>query len=312
GAVTCGASLDLNDDGFADILAQPVGQPGSVIAVFTDGAGGLLSTATISTGLEVESESIAARGDVIGSRLRVLAFLSTTGGTRLTVVFSDGAGGFTAPVELPVDASAQLRSLKLYDVNGDLMPDLIAIRQLPGGDARLIVFTRISETEFAPGIESAITVRDTSSSTTLMDYAVGDFDADLLNDVAVIGDDRVRIYKGDGTGAYTLLSDVPLPAGVTASAIATPYGGAVVVGENLIVVARDSAAPDRKMVLLYQNTGFPGNASFAQPARLNYTVPAGAAGDSRLLIGHFAGEAFIEEAIVVDGETVTAFVDVVR
>ena len=103
-----------------------------------------------------------------------------------------------------------------------------------------------------------------------------------------------------------------LSGGVTASAIATPYGGAVVVGENLIVVARDSGSPDHKMVLLYQNTGSPGNASFAQPARLNYTVPAGATGDSRLLIGHFRGRGIHRGGDLSDGETVTAFVDVVR
>lgn len=101
-----------------------------------------------------------------------------------------------------------------------------------------------------------------------------------------------------------------MPAGVVASAIATPYG-AVAVGEDLIVVTRDADSPERKSLLLYENNGFGGTVSFAAPIRLNYSVP-GTTGDSRLVIDHFSGEGFIEDAVIVDGETLTLFVDVIR
>jgi len=327
GAVRSGTSADVNNDGKVDILAQPVGQAGNVTLVLMDGAGGIQSTTSFATGLDGEAEVIATGLDDVNSpaglslnsvkpnfgtppvRRRVLAFLSVTNGTSLTVRFFDPFGGFTPPVTLPVDPAVPLRSLTLYDVTGDHLVDLIAIKRTANGD-RVVVFPRISGTQFGAPIDSPIAVRAASTALTTMDYAIGDFDADSQDDLAVIGDDRVRIYRGDGSGVFTLLGELELPEGVVASAIATPYG-AVAVGEDLIVVTRDADSPERKSLLLYENNGFGGTVSFAAPIPLNYSVP-GTTGDSRLVIDHFAGEGFIEDAVIVDGETLTLFVDVVR
>jgi hypothetical protein len=310
GAVRAGASVDLNNDGLRDILAQPVGQPGSVTAVFTDGTGGIGSIISLPTGLGRESDAIAAAADLDEGQRRVLAFLAVTGGSTITVSFSDGAGGFTAPVELPITSATHLRSLKLVDVTGDLLVDLIAINQTSETGGSVLVFPRVSGTEFGAPVESPVTLRSDVAVTTTSDYVIGDFDGDLVRDLAVLDDGRVRVYRGNNAGSFSPLDDVVLPPGTIATAIATPYAGAIT-GEDLVVVVRDADSAEFKSVLMYENHGFGTFGGFAPPIRLNYVVE-GSTGDSILLVGHFGGESFIEDAAIIDGETVTAFLDVIR
>jgi hypothetical protein len=309
GAMSSGATLEYSYSTRQQIFAQLAGRPGSVTDVTFD-SGAMEAPRTIATALGVESEYTAAGVDTSGqfNNRPVLAFLKNgSGGTSLTVRFgNDSAAGYSDPVFLPVDSSAPLRSLKVVDVNRDGFQDLMVVKPGTGTAATLMVYLRTTPSTFGDAIETAVTVRTAFPAKGASDFAVDDLvEGPYYADIAVIGDDRVRVYKGDGTGAFVYVQQVVLPAGRLATGL-TLYDVSRDRRPDLVVTASDVNSPTSKFVLIYNNTG---SGSFLSPTIRSFTAPL-SSGDTRSAFGEWGGSFQSADMIVIDGETINIFFDV--
>lgn len=310
GSVNSGASLSLANSQ-KQIFAQLVGRPGSVVSVSFDG-GTMQAPKTVATGLGGESEFTAAGLDPQqqpdGSNRAVLAFLTNgSGSTSLTVRFGDdSAAGYSDPVSLPVDSAAPLRSLTLTDIDHDGLLDLLVLKPLTGTDANVIVYLRTSPTTFGSPIESPVTVRTTVPAKGAVDFVIGKFGGNFFQtDIAVLGDDRVRIYQGNGHGAFTSGQEIIVPAGKIATGI-TGFDVTKDGRSDVIVTAKDASTPGSRFALLYFNS-FGG--TFLSPVTKTYTAPI-SSGDTRVGITDLGGDFRSLDMVVVDGDVVRVFLDV--
>lgn len=310
GAMRSGASLQYGYYGTRQqIFAQLAGRPGSVADVTID-SGTMAAPRTVDTTLAVESEYTAAGIDAsypVNNR-PVVAFLKNgSGGTSLTVRFgNDSAAGYSDPVSLPVDSAAPLRSLQVVDVNRDGLQDLMVVKPVTGTDAKIVVYLRTTPSTFGDPIESSVTVRTAFPAKGASDFAVDDLvEGPYYADIAVIGDDRVRIYQGNGTGAFVYSQQVILPAGRIVTGM-TLYDVSRDRRPDLVVTASDVNSPASKFVLIYNQTG---SGSFLSPTIRSFTAPL-SSGDTRIAFGEWGGNFQSADMIVIDGETIKIFFDV--
>ena len=264
-------------------------------------------TTSIDSGLTVDAESIAAAADTVGPRLPVLAFLgTTTDGAVVNVRIGDGAGGFNPAVALPTETGEQLRTLKLHDVNRDGLVDLLAIRSVSPTESHLVVYPRVSASAFGAPVESPITMRSTPAAATTVDYAVAEFDATQSTTIAVLGDDRVRLYAGDANGAFLPSGDINLANGTVPLAIAgRSYhrGGSFFddVKGALVVTTIPTGEPTLRNAYVYLNKG----SGFDPAAVYGYRVPDDAVTDNaRVFIGGLDSSTNFE-VVAVDGRYLT-------
>lgn len=311
GAVLRSASMNAVND--RSIIAQTAGQPGTVTVVQFH-AGTMQAPSQIATGLSGDSEFIAAGNDGVGSGSHrpVLAFLKVTGGTMLTVRFGDNQGGFGAPIELPVDPAAGLRSPTLADVDGDGLVDLLIISQGSGTDGHLIVYPRVSATAFGSPIESPIVLRSTTPTRTTVDFSVGNLLADDCctprTEVAVLGDDRVRIYRGSA-GVFTFASEIMLPADSVPLGILAASQVTDSFYDSLIVNSASSLSAQSKSIIVYT----PGRDDGSVPPQ-TYKYSASPSADTRIVSGYFNDPSFVlhSDVMVIDGGTAITFWDIGR
>jgi len=328
GAVSSGANLDLNFGQQHQIFAQLAGRPGSATTVTFDN-GIMFAPTTLATGLTGESEYTAVGLDTasvssdlasgppksvkaglstnaVGSDRTVLAFLKNSGGTSLLVRFgNDSPEGFGDPLALPVDQSVPLRSLTVTDINNDGFVDVLVVKPDTGSGSKLVVYLRTSPSTFGSPVESPITVRATAPARGAVDFVLGSLTGDSNKDVAVLGDDRVRIYQGDGTGGFVFVREIIIPAG----RIATGLIAADISNDgrsDLIVSTRNTTTPTSKELRVYLNTA---SGVFLSPTINTYVAPINA-GDTRIGTGKWGGTFNRIDAVVVDGETVKIILDV--
>ena len=333
GAVNSGVNLEFNFNSNRAILAQLSGQPGFVNETgFTSGM--MQPSTSLATGLGGESDYIAAGLDVpqappsdsvagdgaarslslhtlfslSGSNPPVLALLKNGSGvTSLTVRFGDDSPeGFADPVVVPVESSVPLRNLALNDINHDGLLDLMVLKPISGTDAKLVVYLRTSASTFGDPIESPVTVR-TNVPAHGVDFVIGKFGGSFnQTDIAVFGDDRVRIYQGDGAGGFVSGQELLVPADKIATGI-TAFDLTRDGRSDVIVTVTDVGNPLSKRALLYLNT-FSG--TFQAPASVGYTAPT-SSGDTRVAVGQWAGGFNRFDLVIVDGDTVILLLDVV-
>ena len=213
---------------------------------------------------------------------------------------------YTAPVVVPLNASTPLRSMKLADVTGDGLVDILAIRQVAGSDARLVVIPRASATSFGAPIESPITTRSTNPDKAVSDFSIGVVSGDFITYIYVLGDDRVRLYESNGSGAYVPDGEIMLPrqipTGITDGDL--NYDSLT----DVVVTTQNTSAPDApdaKSVHVFMRTQ---EGNFEPPMTRTYTAPANS-GDTRIVLGQWDGS-YSADVVVVDGETVLYFRDV--
>lgn len=298
---------DFNDFGNSDVIAQLPGQPGTLTSVYFSFTG-MEPAVQLASGLTGESEFVAAGRDKYYPPQAFLAFLKVTGGTELTVRFSDGFGNdvFGPPVNLPVDPIANLRSPQLADVNGDGLVDLVLIKQLSGNSGRLVVYSRTSATTFGPPIESPIVLRNRTPVKQTMDYAVGNFVGDYTTgEIAVLGDSSVRVYQQDLNGIFVVIREYQLPMGNIPLGIASRE---IPSGDSLAVSVASSTSPQSRSMLLYLqgSTG-----ELQAPQIYHYTGPTELR-DARIILTYLNDPfCFLRaDVVVVDGSNVTSFMDV--
>jgi hypothetical protein len=268
---------------------------------------------SLETGLSVECDGIAANYDTTGQHLPVLAFLGTTSqGAELTVRTGNGGDGYNPPVVLPVEPDERLRTPKLHDINRDGLVDLLLIRQVSPNESHLVVYPRISATQFGPPVESPITVRSAPATASTVDYSIAEFDASHVTSVAILGDDRVRFYAGDANGAFSPSGELALPNGTIPLAVtATSYHrGEPLFADSLSSVVVSTAAagsPESRAVHVFLNRG-----NGFEPARVfGYLVPADTGTDStRVFVSSLNGFGTFE-AVAVDGHYLTVLYEVI-
>lgn len=307
GALSSGTNLSFNSGARQQILAQLSGRPASVMDLSFDN-GAMQAPRTVATGLQGESDFTAAGLDTNGlsNTPTVVAFLTSgSGATSLTVRFgNDSTEGFGDPLALPVDLSVPLRSLTLADINNDSLLDVIVVKPVTGNLAKLVVYLRTSASAFGSPIESSITVRTTTPARAAVDFVIGRFAGNFNQDIAVLGDDRVRIYTGNGTGALVSSGEAALPAGKIATGLTT-YDFWRDGRSDLIVTASDTITPTAKQLLVYRNVF---GDVFLSPIITPYVAPV-SAGDTRIGIGEWGGYYRNLDMVVVDGDTVKTLID---
>ena len=311
GAVASGGGLPNEFPTEKKVFVQLAGQPGALKAYKVD-ASNITNVGEIASGLTGESTSTTVGYDTF-NWAGVVAYVSTTEatGTVLGVSFGafdpddpDADPTFGNSITLPIEPTAKVRSLLLTDVNGDGLVDLLITKPGAGNAGKVVTYLRISATEFAAPVESTVTLRTGAETKGQVDFVTGTLVGDLQPDVAVLGDDRVRLYRGNATGAFVADGEISLPAGKTPTGVQFARLSDSSLG-GLLVTVRDAVAPTAKQLLAYIRTvnGF-------QPAVVfNYTA-AVSNGDTRVLVGHWGGDAQRLDVVVVDGEKVQLILDV--
>jgi hypothetical protein len=128
-------SADINGDGKPDLVFADLSASGNAIVLFQNAANpGTFVTLNLPTGNLTPSVAV---GDLNGDGLPdvVAADYDSNGNKgQVTIFFQNPAsrGTFLAPVTFP--AGAQPQAVRIMDVNGDGLPDLIVANRGPGSD----------------------------------------------------------------------------------------------------------------------------------------------------------------------------------
>lgn len=222
-------TADLNGDGRPDFVFADLSTSGNAIVVLQDTttAGQFQTPVNLATGNLTTSVAV---GDLNGDGKPdiVAANYDANGNNGQVTIFFQSAsspGTFAAGVSFP--AGAQPQSVKILDVNGDGLPDLIVANKGPGGDGT-----------GAPGV--SILLQDASHPGTFLtpityttpwgaiDVAVGDLNGDGKPDLVVAS------LGPAPTGAVSVLLQSSTTAG--AFGTATSYAG---YGQPLSVAIAD-------------------------------------------------------------------------
>jgi hypothetical protein len=126
-------SADINGDGHPDLVFADLSMSGNAIVLFQNAANpGTFTTLNLPTGNLTPSVAV---GDLNGDGLPdvvAVDYDSNGNNGQVTIFFQNPAsrGTFLAPVTFP--AGAQPQAVRIMDVNGDGLPDLIVANRGPG------------------------------------------------------------------------------------------------------------------------------------------------------------------------------------
>jgi hypothetical protein len=337
GAVVAGNSNSvslLNFFGNRTFL-QLAGQPGTITEFNADQRENI-TQAQIPTLLESESQFISRGYDYSHDRT-VTAFLSNNQPGGAVIKFKSGN---EEPVDVPLPPGLVLHSLVVNDIDSNGYADILAIKELPGGGAKLISISRTSSNvpqqltgdwDFAPLIESDIIDRVANPSNGLNNLVVGNFANANGREIAVLGDDRIRIYTVSPTGEFVIDQEMPIPAGEVPTGI---YAYALRRSSftDLLVTTQKAINPEAHSLFVLLNSdgggggcgsctsltsgkndkgkvSSPSQQLFDAPTVRNYTI-SNSNGDSRIFVGNWGGAFNQLDVVVVEGDEVKIFLDV--
>jgi hypothetical protein len=261
-------SADINGDGKPDLVFADLSASGNAIVVLQDPShpGQFLAPLDLATGNQTPSVAI---GDLNGDgKPDVVAadYDSNGNNGQVTIFFQNPAspGTFLAPVTFP--AGAQPQAVRIADVNGDGLPDLIVANRGPGSDGTGVPGVSVLLQDAThPGTFLAPVTYSTPWGA--IDVAVGDLNGDGKPDLAVAS------LGPAPTGAISVLLQNASSPGTFATA--TSYPG---LGEPLSVAIADltgngnghpdiAVADGYTATVLLQNPTSPG--TFANPVPVN-------------------------------------------
>ena len=193
---------DFNNDGVSDLIYY-ASQPGVAISL-SNSTGGYEAGRTVYNG---GIRSLRA-GDLNNDGKNDLALITNETNARLITLLGDGAGGFSAPINLETGRGPLVTVIA--DFNGDNKPDLA----VGTGSLNPPTFPPTPPTEYNVSIHLGDgaggfaapkhTTINTSAGSYLTQIEAGDFNGDGKTDLAVLSyfGSTVILY-GDGAGNFT-------------------------------------------------------------------------------------------------------------
>ena len=218
---------DLTGNGKPSLILADMSSSGNAIVLKADPAnpGKFLAPVNLSTGRTTPSVAVAdLNGD--GAPDIVAATFDSSGNNGAVYVFYQdphNRGTFAAPVIYP--AGAQPQSVKIADVDGDGLPDLIVANFGPGNDGQGSAGVSVLLQNPAGGFQAPVTYSTPGAS---IDVAVADLNGDTRPDLAVAN------LAPSTTGSVSVLLQDPAHPGHFLAA--TSYPG---LGQPLSVAIAD-------------------------------------------------------------------------
>jgi FG-GAP-like repeat/FG-GAP repeat len=259
-------SGDLNGDGVPDLVFADLSPSGNAVVMLQDAThpGQFKTALNLATGAMTPSVAV---GDLNGDGLAdvVAANFDGNGNNgRVTLFFQNPSspGTFQPAVNFP--AGAQPQAVRIADVNGDGLPDLIVANRGPGSDGTGSpgVSVLLQDATHPGSFLAPVTY---ATSWGAIDVAVADLNGDGKPDLAVAS------LGPAPTGAVSVLLQNASTPGTFGSA--TPYAG---LGQPLSVAIADlngdghpdiAVADGFNATVLLQSASTPG--TFAQPVPVN-------------------------------------------
>jgi hypothetical protein len=253
-----GASRDLaladnSPSGNAIILVHDAANPGQFLAPIMLPTNHFTPSVAIGSLGNGKVAVVAATYDANGNNGAVYVFVET----------STSPVTFAAPVIFA--AGAQPQAVRIADVNGDGLPDLVVANYGPGSDGRGTPGVSVLlQNAVTPGTFLAPVTYATPEGA--IDVAVGDLDGDGRPDLVVASLDP------DFSGGVSVLLQSPAPAAPGTFGTATVYRG---MGQPLSVAIADlngdshpdiAVADGTSATVLLQNAATPG--TFANPVQV--------------------------------------------
>lgn len=247
------ALADNSPAGNAIVMVHDAANPGQFLAPImlpTNNFTPSVAIGSIGNGMVAV---VAATYDVNGNNGAVYVFVET----------STNPVTFAAPVKFA--AGAQPQAVRIADVNGDGLPDLVVANYGPGTDGSGVAGVSVLlQNAASPGTFLAPVTYATPHGA--IDVAVGDLDGDGRPDLVVASLDP------DFTGGVSVLLQTAAPAAPGAFGTATVYAG---FGQPLSVAIGDlngdghpdiAVADSTSATVLLQNAATPG--TFANPVQV--------------------------------------------
>ena len=223
-------SADINGDGKPDLVLADASATGGAIVLFQDPANPGKFLAPMKLAVGANSAATVAIGDLNGDGAPdiVAATSDANGNNGAIYVFYQNAttrGTFLAPVTFP--AGAQPQAVRIADVNGDGLLDIVVANLDPGADGTGSAGVSVLLQDAAhPGSFLAPVTYATQGDA--IDVAVGDLNGDGKPDLVVAN------LEPAPTGSVSVLLQDPARAGVFLAA--TSYQG---FGQPLAVAIGD-------------------------------------------------------------------------
>lgn len=209
---------DFNGDGFQDI-AVANNEDDNVTVLLGDGSGRFTHAAGSPIALVGRPLAMAV-GDFNGDGIQDLV-VSNSVSSNLTVLLGNGAGGFTLAAGGPIStAPYSAASMAVGDFNGDGIQDLAAADYSSGTISIML--------GNGSGGFTVTTGPVLSTGAILTSLAVGDFNRDGIQDLAVVNNasNSVTVLLGNGLGAFSPAGGGTYTAGSGAwSVVATDLNG---------------------------------------------------------------------------------------
>ena len=249
------ALADNSASGNAIILVHDAANPGQFLAPMMLPTNHFTPSVAIGSIGNGKVAVVAATYDSNGNNGAVYVFVET----------STSPVAFAAPVTFP--AGAQPQAVRIADVNGDSLPDLVVANYGPGTDGTgMPGVSVLLQSSTTPGTFLAPVSYATPDGA--VDVAVGDLNADGRPDIVVASLDP------DFTGGVSVLLQNAAPAQAGTFGTATVYAG---MGQPLSVAIADlngdghpdiAVADGTSATVMLQNASSPG--TFANPVLVGH------------------------------------------